>query len=306
MPEGDVDRRGIRAVATIVVLTLAGALVATSVPANASSDSDVARELTRLVNDARSSHGIATVHERGDIVEVAARWSAKMASDGVLRHNPGYAAQVCCWEVVTENVGMASVSGADTPQSLAQRLHQGFMDSPSHRDKILDTRVSEVGVAAASSDDAVWVTILFRRPDAATSTSTAEGGTSPGVQDSEPSGAAPSEPSETTPSPSPQPEPSAEPDPEPEPTPSASAALDSEHMAVQSSTYEGPGPAVAAAFHRGIRRANLSPAAPVPVLSASTGAVRTAASLLVLATALLVMLAPAGVGSRGPRRHALG
>ena len=57
------------------------------------------------------------------------------------------------WFRVAENVGCG--------QS-ADSLHQSFMDSPGHRDNIMDPDFTDVGIGVRFADDgAMWVTQNF-------------------------------------------------------------------------------------------------------------------------------------------------
>jgi hypothetical protein len=127
----------------------------TAAPASASEESD----FTYRTNSARTSRGLAAYAVRGDLVGVARRQAARMASSRTLYHNPNLGSEVSGWQSVGENVGEgSSVSG----------IHSAFMGSSGHRENILSTSFTEVGIGTAhSSDGQLWVSEVFRRPSGA-------------------------------------------------------------------------------------------------------------------------------------------
>jgi hypothetical protein len=92
----------------------------------------------------------------GELTGIARRWSAKMASENRLEHNPNLANEVTQdWKRLGENVGV----GNDPPQ-----IHAAFMNSPGHRANIVDPDFTRIGVGVArGSDGRVWVTEVFMR-----------------------------------------------------------------------------------------------------------------------------------------------
>jgi hypothetical protein len=124
-------------------------------PATASEESD----FVSRTNSARTSRGLAAYAVRGDLISVARRQASRMASSHTLYHNPNLGSEVGGWQAVGENVGEGgSVSS----------IQSAFMGSSSHRENILSTTYSEVGIGTAhSSDGMLWVSEVFRRPSGA-------------------------------------------------------------------------------------------------------------------------------------------
>lgn len=140
----------------LAIATLLATVAATPPTAEASTGSQ-ARELRFVdsVNVERAGRGIDRLRLASDLTEVARRHSARMASDGDLRHNPSLGSEVSGWSRVGENVGRGgSVSS----------LHAALMDSESHRRNILDGQFTEIGVGVHLSGSTVWVTQVFRTP----------------------------------------------------------------------------------------------------------------------------------------------
>lgn len=158
---------------TITAVVLSAVLAASAVlapePARADRDRSAEAWLVAAIESERTSRGLPRLRTANDLADVAATWSARMAADGRLAHNPTYRNQICCWTVVTENVamvpGIAARGGLDAALREAHRL---FMGSSAHRANILSSEVNEVGVGVHVANDVVWVTQNFRhRPDAA-------------------------------------------------------------------------------------------------------------------------------------------
>ncbi|MCA1831967.1 MAG: CAP domain-containing protein [Actinobacteria bacterium] len=136
----------------ILVLTLCfTALSFAATAANASTSTDEAKFVS-LINHERSSRGIRTLTVYGDLVAVARDHSADMAAKGTIWHASGTPYKVSGWTVYGENVGMgATVSD----------LHDAFMNSPEHRDNILDREFNQIGVGIAVKNGTIYVTEIF-------------------------------------------------------------------------------------------------------------------------------------------------
>jgi uncharacterized protein YkwD len=115
------------------------------------------RDLFNATNADRAANGRAALSYDAAASSVARAWSQEMAASRSLRHNPNLAAQVgsrvtSAWTRIGENVGV----GYDIPS-----LERAFMNSPGHRANILGA-YNRVGVGTArSSDNRLWVTVVF-------------------------------------------------------------------------------------------------------------------------------------------------
>ena len=141
----------------IAPAVLAGvALGATA--ADAAGDANAASFVSRA-NSERTSRGLRAYVVTSDLVAVAARHSARMASKNSLYHNPALASEVTGWRIVGENVGMGGS---------VDSIHEAFMDSPDHRANVLSTDYTEIGVGTVTDSRGVlWVTQVFRLPSQA-------------------------------------------------------------------------------------------------------------------------------------------
>ncbi|MEO7836653.1 MAG: CAP domain-containing protein, partial [Acidimicrobiales bacterium] len=147
-----------RILPTVFFGTLVALLVQWTVPPSATAGGhDVDAEFLSLVNHERAARGLGQLVEAPDLVIVARRHSAAMASRGEVGHNPRLAAEVGGWEMLGETVGV----GAGERQ-----IHENFMASNVHRDVILDPRFTQVGVGTVIVGSEIWVTEVFRQPAA--------------------------------------------------------------------------------------------------------------------------------------------
>jgi uncharacterized protein YkwD len=136
----------------VVVVAVALCLLTVTTTA-ASADAGVEAEFVQLTNNARGGRNL-TVDSQ--LTAVARRWSAKMAADNRLAHNPNLAKEVTHdWAKLGENVG----TGDNAPQ-----IHDAFMNSPAHRANILDSDFTHVGIGVVRGGDGrIWVTEVFMK-----------------------------------------------------------------------------------------------------------------------------------------------
>ena len=123
------------------------------------SPADVTADLLTLLNRERASRGLPLFSRRPDLDQVAAGWSKHLAETGVPAHNDAYftdgSRQQHGGLALGENVAL---------DAEAQPAHDHLMASPHHRDNILDTRFSAVGLGAAYRDGSWWITEDFLQP----------------------------------------------------------------------------------------------------------------------------------------------
>ena len=114
-----------------------------------------ARFVERIAQE-RQARGLPGYTVAVDLQDVARRHAQRMAERGEPYHNPNLTSEVRGWDLVGENVGRGWE---------ADSLHQAFMDSPTHRDIILSSQFTEIGVGVVrTSDGQMWVVEVFRRP----------------------------------------------------------------------------------------------------------------------------------------------
>ncbi|HWH28112.1 MAG TPA: CAP domain-containing protein [Mycobacteriales bacterium] len=149
------------ATAVTMLLLALGALVGGASPAAAEGSSD--STMLSLLNHERTSRGLAALQSASDLVQVAAAHSAEMAGRNSLYHNSTLSSDVKGWVSLAENVGYGST---------AEGIHKALMNSAGHRANILGT-FSQIGVATVRDGSGrLWVTQVFRLPDATTTNAT--------------------------------------------------------------------------------------------------------------------------------------
>jgi uncharacterized protein YkwD len=137
-----------------VLAALVGALVFTvSSPfpkANALTSDE--GSLLSYTNASRAQYGKAKLTLSSDLVSVARKHSAEMASKGAIYHNSSIGSDVHGWRKIGENVGRGPS---------AKSVHQAFMASSSHRTHILDGAYDRIGVGTVWKGSTIYVTVIF-------------------------------------------------------------------------------------------------------------------------------------------------
>lgn len=127
-------------------------------PAPSSGARDVESRLLALANEARTASGLGPLRAHDGLTSVARAWSEQLAAAGsALAHNPDYSAQVPGgWRAVGENVAWIDDGGTLSPVEVAHRIHQGWMDSPGHRENILRPGYTHLGVGVGHHPEHGW------------------------------------------------------------------------------------------------------------------------------------------------------
>src|SRR4051794_6543386 len=115
--------------------------------------------LVARINDARRAAGLRALVVVPGATDVARRWSWHLAGAEVLSHNPQLAddlgrAGSASWTEIAENVGEAS---STDPGS----LFHAYMNSPPHRENILDSHARFIGVGVVERAGVAWNTLDF-------------------------------------------------------------------------------------------------------------------------------------------------
>jgi uncharacterized protein YkwD len=153
---------GAIAMASIWALTTSGSAAATTcantgVEVTGLSENQMESSIACLINEERTSRGLAPVQGNADLRRAALGHSSEMVDQGYFEHTSpqgvtfidriegtGYMRGARSW-VVGENLvwGTGSLS---TPQSLVT----AWMNSPPHRENLLKPRFREIGIAAVA------------------------------------------------------------------------------------------------------------------------------------------------------------
>jgi hypothetical protein len=121
-------------------------------------------KLLALVNSERAAHRLLPLAFDPLLRDLARAHSAKMAATGVLAHDfPGYAALAeraagagLPFSKIGENV-------ADSETFVVRFFHEALLESPRHRENILDPEFTHLGIGFVRRGEARWVTQEFAR-----------------------------------------------------------------------------------------------------------------------------------------------
>ena len=149
------SRRGSLTVAVAVTVALLGTLLATSpVAAQSASPSATAIEqrMAELANQSRAAVGAGPVAVDVRFATAARDWSCQMARTDNFAHDPNFATGGALAEIIAARSGADGDAGA--------HLHQQFLDSPSHREILLNPAYTRVGIGVCVLNG-YWVTERF-------------------------------------------------------------------------------------------------------------------------------------------------
>lgn len=116
---------------------------------------EVEDQVFALANEARAAEGLAPLERMADLDVVARGWSATLAAEGrELDHNPDYSRQIPQgWSTAGENVAWMGETRVLPAAEIAGPVHQGWMDSPGHRENLLGAEYTHLGVGVAFSPE---------------------------------------------------------------------------------------------------------------------------------------------------------
>ncbi|MEY2476953.1 MAG: hypothetical protein QOG87_2268 [Actinomycetota bacterium] len=142
----------------VALVALVAALVIMPAARPAAADPASAEaEFVHRINSLRADKGLPPLGVDPELTAIARRWSAHMADEGQLSHNPNLGNEASNWQMLGENVGYGPT---------VESIHRAFVDSPHHYDNLVDTHFSVVGVGVVERDGAIWVTEDFKQPKA--------------------------------------------------------------------------------------------------------------------------------------------
>jgi uncharacterized protein YkwD len=112
-------------------------------------------KLFRATNDSRGRFDVPKLRLNRELSVIARRHSMAMARSGELFHTADADDYLhgIDWHTWGENVGY-------TPQDIAS-IEEAFMDSPPHRENILNRGFREVAIGSVRVDGTLWVTVFF-------------------------------------------------------------------------------------------------------------------------------------------------
>lgn len=128
-------------------------------PADAGAPAELIAQMEDQVfvsaNAARTDAGLAPLERMPELDAVARAWSQVLAGEGRdLAHNPDYSGQIPQgWSVSGENVAWMGETRVVPAEDVVGPVHQGWMDSPGHRENLLSPEYTQIGVGVAFSPE---------------------------------------------------------------------------------------------------------------------------------------------------------
>jgi uncharacterized protein YkwD len=148
--------RGHLTMAAVATIALAAALLAISPVAAPAAPSPsvvaIERRMAELANQSRAAAGARPVAVDVKLAAASRDWSCQMARTDNFAHDPDFAAGGALAEII------AARSGADG--DVGAQLHQQFLDSPAHREILLNPAYTRVGIGVCVLNG-YWVTERF-------------------------------------------------------------------------------------------------------------------------------------------------
>jgi hypothetical protein len=114
------------------------------------------QDLTSMTNADRVSRGLKALSTASDLQSFAQQRADEMAKSKRLAHTTGLGSKVSGWQRLGENVGRGPT---------LQEIQTAFMNSPSHRENILDRDFTQLGVGVTfDGNQHLYVAVIFRLP----------------------------------------------------------------------------------------------------------------------------------------------
>ena len=105
------------------------------------------------INKAREQANLPDLAWNDTLAAKAQAWAERMASSGQLAHSNLTQGVGRGWSYLGENVGCGGS---------VHDVHEGFMNSKTHRDAILGREFSSVGVGVAERGGKIWIAQVFQ------------------------------------------------------------------------------------------------------------------------------------------------
>jgi hypothetical protein len=114
------------------------------------------QDLTGMTNADRVSRGLKALSTANDLQALAQQRADEMTRSGRLAHTTNLGSKVSGWQRLGENVGRG-------PK--LTDIETAFMNSPSHRENILDPSFTQLGVGVTfDGTQYFYVAVIFRQP----------------------------------------------------------------------------------------------------------------------------------------------
>jgi hypothetical protein len=116
-------------------------------------------DLTAMTNADRAAARLKALSTAADLQSLAQKKADEMVKAGRLSHTSNLGSKVSGWKRVGENVGRGPA---------LRDIETAFMNSPSHRDNIVDRGFTQLGVGVTfDGKEYLYVAVIFREPSGA-------------------------------------------------------------------------------------------------------------------------------------------
>lgn len=131
-------------------------------PADLERDPEAGVDITLLVNEERKAAGLSTLTWSSALTEVAVGYATEMATEGFFSHNSPRTGDV------GDRLAAAGIGFRTAGENLAwgptvERVHDGLMNSPTHRANILGRQYRNVGIGVVRGPLGLMVVQVFQR-----------------------------------------------------------------------------------------------------------------------------------------------
>lgn len=147
----DADVLGMRRLVVFVVALFVASFGFLATPASAQADTaSIEADFVSKINALRASKGLRQLEVHPELQALGRSWAGSMAKADQISHNPDLANAVKAdWEKLGENVGVGTT---------VDKLHQAFIDSPTHYKNLVDPAWTHIGVGVVMGRDNVIFT----------------------------------------------------------------------------------------------------------------------------------------------------
>jgi uncharacterized protein YkwD len=130
-------------------------------------------EALDLVNATRNMHGLDQLENAQNLNEAAQEHAIEMLERGYFAHvSPDgetprdrfLATGGSEWKLSAENIGRCANCGANPTISRVREFHEGWMESPQHRENILKGGLARFGFGIAGKDGSIYAVQTFSGP----------------------------------------------------------------------------------------------------------------------------------------------
>jgi uncharacterized protein YkwD len=158
------------AFAAVSVFSAAQPALAQSQSSAQSTDQIIENAVLLDINAARAQQALPLFAQDASLAQLASEHSADMLQHGTFSHDDASGCSPTCrlsdagfpWQAMGENI-YELTGDTLSPQETAHEIVAGWLADPEHRQNLLDTSFTEVGIGVAADGTTVYATADFAR-----------------------------------------------------------------------------------------------------------------------------------------------